>query len=48
LTLALREMSPPVPKKIGTDMVYNHSPFNTTGFQQVRIAAEHFALRPAG
>jgi hypothetical protein len=43
--LALREMNPPVPEKIGTDMVYNHSPFATAGIQQSRIAAEHFALR---
>jgi hypothetical protein len=48
LTPAWREMSPPVPKKIGNDMIYNYSPFTNTGVQQIRIAAEHLALRLAG
>jgi hypothetical protein len=38
-------MNPPIPKKSGNDMIYNYSPFTTTGVQQIRIAAEHFALR---
>jgi hypothetical protein len=33
LTLALPEMNPPVPKKIGDDTVDRYSPFVTAGIQ---------------
>jgi hypothetical protein len=36
-TPASREMSPPVPRKIGHRMIYNYSPFTTTGVQQIEL-----------